>query len=528
MGPKIEHKIVDEVECKWCSFHKKFESLDKFGKDSHSADGLRNKCKESRLGTYKRLTEDFKNNYEKHKIEDGKYFKWCKRHNEFEPLENFNICNRSFDGLMANCRTTKQLKSKIYDESIKKSKEKINKMFEDEKQKNKILEENNEIEKIKKEENNEKEKQKENGKKKCNKCEEFKDFKEFSKDSSTSMGLANLCRKCKCPGSGERIGKKARAEHIIINGVDGKECTRCKEWKSFENNNYKKTGFYKDGIRRYESHCRTCNNEIERERYNQKDNKMSKEELLKSKIETSKKLRNVKEIDGQKMKLCSNIYHNEWIPVSNFTTDGKTYVDGELKYRTNCNNCRKFSRSVNRKRIAIIKFLNKTNYINNYINNHIYTNNNKKYCEKHNKYYKQCFECFPNENLEYNKFIRERRRNNNNLRLELCIKSRIRSALKGLPICKTYDKLLGIPIEEYFDYLESKFIDGMTRDNYGPVWHVDHIIPCSKFDLSLPENQIKCFNWRNTQPLFGPDNMLKRDNYEYDEEHENLLDSIIV
>ncbi len=41
------------------------------------------------------------------------------------------------------------------------------------------------------------------------------------------------------------------------------------------------------------------------------------------------------------------------------------------------------------------------------------------------------------------------------------------------------------------------------------TWHIDHIRPCASFDLTDPEQQKVCFNFRNLQPLFAIDNLKK-------------------
>ena len=48
-----------------------------------------------------------------------------------------------------------------------------------------------------------------------------------------------------------------------------------------------------------------------------------------------------------------------------------------------------------------------------------------------------------------------------------------------------------------------------NQGRYG--WHIDHIKPCSKFDLSDPDQQKKCFNYKNLQPLWKMENVLKDD-----------------
>ena len=71
-------------------------------------------------------------------------------------------------------------------------------------------------------------------------------------------------------------------------------------------------------------------------------------------------------------------------------------------------------------------------------------------------------------------------------------------------------KLLGCDIDFFIKYIETKFEEGMTWENYGRNgWHIDHIIPCASFDLTKIENQQKCFHYTNLQPLWWFDNISK-------------------
>ncbi len=48
----------------------------------------------------------------------------------------------------------------------------------------------------------------------------------------------------------------------------------------------------------------------------------------------------------------------------------------------------------------------------------------------------------------------------------------------------------------------------MTFDNYGD-WHIDHIIPCSTFDLNNKTDIEKCFHWSNMRPCWKDENLSK-------------------
>ena len=88
------------------------------------------------------------------------------------------------------------------------------------------------------------------------------------------------------------------------------------------------------------------------------------------------------------------------------------------------------------------------------------------------------------------------------------VRTRMWSVLKGISKSARTLKILGCSLEELKKHIENKFEDGMSWDNYG-IWHIDHIIPCSRFDLSDPEQQRICFHYTNLQPMWGEHNLKK-------------------
>lgn len=96
-----------------------------------------------------------------------------------------------------------------------------------------------------------------------------------------------------------------------------------------------------------------------------------------------------------------------------------------------------------------------------------------------------------------------------NRKISKNLRIRLYSAIKNnRKIYKTFD-LLGCSIYEFKKYLEFRFTPEMTWENYGKVWHIDHIRPCASFDLSKEENQKECFHYTNLQPLEAFKNLSK-------------------
>jgi len=68
--------------------------------------------------------------------------------------------------------------------------------------------------------------------------------------------------------------------------------------------------------------------------------------------------------------------------------------------------------------------------------------------------------------------------------------------------------LLGCTIGYFQSRIERQFERGMTWRNFGE-WHLDHILPCSSFDLTRADHQRQCFHWTNLRPLWAKDNLSK-------------------
>lgn len=98
-----------------------------------------------------------------------------------------------------------------------------------------------------------------------------------------------------------------------------------------------------------------------------------------------------------------------------------------------------------------------------------------------------------------------------NYKLKCNLRSRFYSAVRRTSKKSSVLSLLGCTISEFQIYIENKFTLNMSWDELmaGRI-HIDHIIPCSFFDLSKEENQRICFHYTNLQPLWAKDNNHKR------------------
>jgi len=87
------------------------------------------------------------------------------------------------------------------------------------------------------------------------------------------------------------------------------------------------------------------------------------------------------------------------------------------------------------------------------------------------------------------------------------IRSRIYVALNQNKELHTIE-YLGLTNHDYSKWLFN-YNEKYTLENRGKEWHIDHVIPLSKFNLQDKAEQLIAFNWRNTMPLSVKENLSK-------------------
>lgn len=77
-----------------------------------------------------------------------------------------------------------------------------------------------------------------------------------------------------------------------------------------------------------------------------------------------------------------------------------------------------------------------------------------------------------------------------------------------------FREVVGCTIDEFRKHLEAHWQPGMNWENYGKLdgkWSIDHTRPCSRFDLTDPEQVRACFHFSNMKPMWWRDNLMKSD-----------------
>lgn len=113
------------------------------------------------------------------------------------------------------------------------------------------------------------------------------------------------------------------------------------------------------------------------------------------------------------------------------------------------------------------------------------------------------------KNRERNrKYMTKRHKEDINFRLAHNLRSRLYNAIKRDQKVGSAIKDLGCSIDELKIYIESKFIDNMSWENYGE-WEIDHIIALSTVNLMNREEFLKVNHYSNLQPMWKIPNIQK-------------------
>jgi hypothetical protein len=117
------------------------------------------------------------------------------------------------------------------------------------------------------------------------------------------------------------------------------------------------------------------------------------------------------------------------------------------------------------------------------------------------KFYKKkiCLDCYP-------KFLKEQKtewcknehNTNMNYRIKKSLAARLRNVLNKTDTTMNY---IGCNIQYFREWIEYNFTEDMNWDNYASLWSIDHIIPVCKFDLTIENEKLNCWNWSNMMPV---------------------------
>lgn len=341
------------------------------------------------------------------------------------------------------------------------------------------------------------------GKKYCPKCQQEKPVERFAIDNSRKDKLQPYCKDC---ASQYRKDNKERLAE-----------------------------YHKEYTKEHEE---------EKREYLRQYHELHKEEQNKKNRERRKGLNFSVSVTEKKCSKCGEIKPAEEFHIDKSKKEGlssfcKKCSNKENKRRANINKQINVNREFNLTLIKKCYQCGEEKTLNNFFKNNQNKDGFGSLCKSCNYKYQQ---------TEHRKLIRKRsvkkrvesgemkewqkqkRKTDPNFKISNLLRGRVRKLLKNKNVMKNNStlELLGCSFEYFKEYIESQFQPGMNWENQGNgknKWNLDHIIPCSKFDLTDIEHQKICFHFLNLQPLWFEENMKKSDKIV--ENVEYLIDAII-
>lgn len=92
-------------------------------------------------------------------------------------------------------------------------------------------------------------------------------------------------------------------------------------------------------------------------------------------------------------------------------------------------------------------------------------------------------------------------------------RTRIRMKCNGIKKAKPHSNKyiieLGCSYWQAKQHIERQWKRGMSWDNHGTAWEIDHIVPASRFDVNDPMQRLQMCHFTNLQPLWRRENRRK-------------------
>ncbi len=150
------------------------------------------------------------------------------------------------------------------------------------------------------------------------------------------------------------------------------------------------------------------------------------------------------------------------------------------------------------------------------------------YCQKNAAKIKLAKQKYGVENREkLSKALANRRANNPLVRMANSMRRSIRRYLDvGQKGGMSSFEIIGCSKDDLRKHLESKFRDGMTWQNYGKHWHIDHIVPL--ISAKSADDVKRLCHWTNLQPLTAFENISKGSKWHPVKEHLALTSHPII
>jgi hypothetical protein len=185
-----------------------------------------------------------------------------------------------------------------------------------------------------------------------------------------------------------------------------------------------------------------------------------------------------------------------------------------------CNNKNRREKYKTDEEYRLKTILNATNFKKNKIieKNKIKQEEQEKIGQE-NKQCKYCKEVKLKTRFRHNRLkCKDCERDDPNEKFKRYVRTRIYNCLRNKNKLNHSSEYLGCTFKEYIKWI-SNYDATYNLENYGPIWHIDHVIPLSTFDLNDKDQQFIAFNWRNTMPLSAYENMSKNNRIS----HEQIL-----